>query len=411
MPYITLRRCLATALSLAAFAAPAIAQTPAPKPAPGWMDTISFGLQIQGGIAGNPTTSRKRNWGHLFTDTPNMPVLNQVLATIERKIDSKTAAWDVGFKLQGMYGSDARYTHLLGVFDRSLRGQYQFDLVEANVTVHAPILTAGGLDGKFGVFATPLGFETIDPSTNPFYTHSYIFNFGLPLKHTGALMTLHLTDQIDLIGGITTGVNTSLGKYGDNNSSVSAIFGAIVTLLDGDLVINGATHVGAENPRRTVANAGQFKRWFNDVYVTWKATDKLTFITELNYVREEGPVKAEAMGIAQYVSYALNEKVTLNARGEVFRDGQGFFVAAFPGHLDAVNAQTRGVSGAIPGTKTTYGAITAGVSYKPEPFGPLSALTLRPEVRYDTTLGGTKPFNGGRSSSAVMLSMDAIVAF
>jgi hypothetical protein len=338
-------------------------------------------------------------------------VLNQILLTAERKLDPKATGWDVGFKLQGMYGADARYTHLLGVFDRALRGQYQFDLVEANVTVHAPILTEGGLDGKFGVFTTPLGFETIDPSTNPFYTHSYIFNFGLPLKHTGALMTLHLTDQLDIIGGVTTGVNTFVGKYGDNNSSVSGIFGAILTLMDGNLVINGATHFGPENPRATVPSAGRFKRWFNDLYVTWKANDKLTFITELNYVREEGPVKAEAMGIAQYVGYALTDQITLNARGEIFRDGQGFFVAAFPGNLDAVNAQVGRPSGVIAGTKTTYGAVTLGVSYKPEPVGPLSAITLRPEVRVDNTLGGTKPFNGGRSSSAVMLSMDAILAF
>ena len=86
--------------------------------------------------------------------------------------------------------------------------------------VHAPVLTAGGIDLKAGVFATPLGYETIDPSTNPFYTHSYIFNFGLPFKHTGLLSTIHATDMVDLIFGVRTGVNTSFGKYGDNNSSL-----------------------------------------------------------------------------------------------------------------------------------------------------------------------------------------------
>ena len=52
---------------------------------------------------------------------------------------------------------------------------------------HLPWITDGGIDLKVGQYPTPLGYETIDPSTNPFYSHSYIFQFGLPFKHTGAL--------------------------------------------------------------------------------------------------------------------------------------------------------------------------------------------------------------------------------
>ena len=55
------------------------------------------------------------------------------------------------------------------------------------------------MDVKVGLYPTPLGDEMIDPSTNPFYSHSYIFNFGLPLKHTGILTTSHLTPLLDSI--------------------------------------------------------------------------------------------------------------------------------------------------------------------------------------------------------------------
>ena len=118
------------------------------------------------------------------------------------------------------YGTDARYTHFLGVFDYALAERYQFDIVEASVSVHAPVLA--GLDVKAGLYPTPLGFETIDPSTNPFYSHSYIFNFGIPLKHTGVLAVLHATDFLDLYGGVDTGVNTTFGdQAGDNNGAVA----------------------------------------------------------------------------------------------------------------------------------------------------------------------------------------------
>ena len=43
----------------------------------------------------------------------------------------------------------------------------------------------GGTDVKFGQYPTPLGDEVIDATGNTFYSHSYIFNYGLPFKHTG----------------------------------------------------------------------------------------------------------------------------------------------------------------------------------------------------------------------------------
>jgi hypothetical protein len=68
-----------------------------------------------------------------------------------------------------------------------------------------------------GQYPTPLGYETIDPSTNLFYSHSYIFNFGLPFKHTGALTVTHLNDVVDVYAGVDTGTNTTFGRLGDNN--------------------------------------------------------------------------------------------------------------------------------------------------------------------------------------------------
>jgi len=60
---------------------------------------------------------------------------------------------------------------------------------------------------------------------------------------------------------------------------------------------------------------------------------------QLHQGRKPADQRPEAWGIAQYVAYSLTDTITLNARGEVFRDGKGFFVAYFPGNLDFVNAQ------------------------------------------------------------------------
>ena len=117
------------------------------------------------------------------------------MMTINKPTDPNATGFDWGFKVQGMYGSDARYTHFLGIFDQNPGPGYenQFDIVEGDVSCCTlPFPTAGGMDVKVGMYPTPLGYEVIDPSGNPFYSHSYIFNFGLPLKHTGILTTSHL---------------------------------------------------------------------------------------------------------------------------------------------------------------------------------------------------------------------------
>ena len=166
--------------------APSLARAEDAKPPATWASSITFGLQIEAGFTAN-TQKTSNNFGQLFTDKPNTILLNQTLFTVARAIDPKETGWDVGFKLQLLGGTDARYTHFLGEFDRASKSRYQYDIVEANVTLHAPVLTEGGIDAKVGQYSTPLGYETIDPVTNPFYSHSYIFNFGIPLKHTGGL--------------------------------------------------------------------------------------------------------------------------------------------------------------------------------------------------------------------------------
>ena len=94
------------------------------------------------------------------------------------------------------------------------------------------------------------------------------------------------------------------------------------------------SHVGAENPSSLYPNVNGSLRYYNDVVLTYKATDKLTFTTEGNYVRDDY-FKAEGYGAAQYASYAVSDTVTLNGRAEVWRDNNGFYVAQYPNNLDA----------------------------------------------------------------------------
>ncbi|MDT7953791.1 MAG: porin [Acetobacteraceae bacterium] len=391
--------------------APAGAAT-LPAASSGWASTIKLGFQGDAGIVGNTLSpDNNRNFGMLFTDSANRPVLNQLLATISRDIDPKATSVDYGFKLQAMYGSDSRITHTLGVFDHAIHDRNQFDIVEADVTVHLPYLFAGGLDIKAGIFPTPLGVEVIDPKGNPFYTHSYIFNYGLPFKHTGVLAEAHVNDMVDLYLGIDSGVDTGIAYgAGDNNQRPSGIVG--FGLNFDKLTVLALSHMGPENPKPAVPFANSAMRYLNDVAFVYKATEKLTLTAELNYIRDAG-FHAEGYGISGYASYALNDSLTLNGRAEVFRDNNNFFVSTPAGSLDFVAAERGTLANLITAARpTTYGELTAGVTYKiPGLPQTLTTALFRPEVRYDRSLNDTTPFGDGKHKGRVIFAGDLILGF
>jgi hypothetical protein len=435
----------AEASGTATTAAPAAAPA---APLPGyWVDGIHIGLQVEGGITLNPASPDDGvNYGRLFDDRANQPQLNQLMLTVNKPTDPNATGFDWGFKLQGFYGSDARYTHFLGVFDLAPGPGYenQFDVTEADVLLHLPFPTAGGMDMKIGLFPTPLGFEVMDPSQNPFYSHSYIFNFGLPLKHSGILTTSHLTPLVDFYLGVDTGVNTTFGCCSaDDNGQIAGIIGVGLNMMGGNLTVLALSHMGPENSSRLFADsidpvtgapfggsaANSYMRYYNDIVLTWKATGALTLTTEANWVRDDflgnspfltgKPEPANAFGVAQYLSYTLNDTATLNARAEVYRDDNGAFVAAFPNNVGLGNNNFVGSELGLPGATsfgagqpTTYGEITVGVTFKPTLPAPITGLLIRPELRVDDALSGGHPFGSAfNSRSQVTFASDFVLTF
>ena len=378
-------------------AAPAATPAAAPAAPASWASTLKVTGYVEAGVTANAIhNSPGVNFGHLFTDKSNAVLLNQATLTVERDIDSASKTVDFGFKVQGFYGSDARYTHFIGELDRSPTSRNQFDIVEANLQVHLPMIGAGGMDVKLGQYSTPLGVEVISPAGNTFYSHSYIFNFGIPLKHTGILTTTHVNSKLDIYAGYDTGVNTSVGsRGGDQAGKFHFIAGFGLNLKN--VTVIALTHIGPELPNGSlgvgVDVSGKY-RYLTDANVTWKVTPKLTSITEVNYIKDDG-FSASGGGVAQYVTYAFNDHVSAAIRGEVWRDSQGFYVAAFPGNLDFINVETGRANTSYGAGTATYGAVTVGVTFKPAHLPKrLDGLMIRPELRFDTALAGGLPFGG-----------------
>ena len=363
---------------------------------------------VEAGITGNfDSPNDNQNFGRLLDDRSNEPLLNQFVFAVERVLDPKLSdRFDWGFKAQFFYGSDARYLHTTGLLDLTTDNIVQPDMPEAWLLMHLPITgTASGMDLKLGKFMTCEGADMSDPRMNRFYSRTYIFNFGTPFYGVGALATVHACPSFDCCAGVTRGVNVGLK---DNNESASFYGGVTGNCCAGRVNFAALTHVGPENPRDN-----HNYRYLSDVVVTSKLTDKLTSITDLNYIYEEA-FHARGYGIAQILTYPICDWLTAGVRGEIWRDEDGFFVAQFASNNDFIHFE-RGDAIIDPRTvgdgRTTYGALTAGLTIRPPVSAPLTGLMIRPELRYDCSLNDTTPFNDSSDAAMVTAALDLIVTF
>jgi hypothetical protein len=371
----------------------------------GWIDT---------GITFNPDSPRdNQNFGHLFTNRSNEPLLNQAVLTFQRALKPEAGKFDWGFKLQGLFGSDARIVQYLGEFNNTMNGIVQPDVLEAYLTAHLPILTESGVDVKAGQFVTLEGVEVIAAPANFFYSHTYIFNFGIPFKHTGVMVTTHATKWLDLYTGVVRGINAG---FSDNNDALSFHGGLGLNLLDGKLAILASTSIGPENDavfQTLRINTNGQSRQLHDVAITWTITDKLTALTDLNYGKDDG-FDAECYGVAQYFTCAINDYLSVGVRGEIFRDDDGFFVLQSGNNEDYLKLQRGLLDNLDPrtlfGQDTTYTAVTAGVNVK-LPGKLKDCLRFRPELRYDRALNNRRPFNDSSDEDQFTASIDAIASF
>lgn len=372
---------------------------------------------VEAGLTGNPAARGNRiNFGQPSTDHADQIQLNQLVIAIERKLDPAAQGWDFGFRLVPMIGSDARLTHFLGELDTASHGRMQLDIIDAKFLVHSPLLTAAGCDFTVGQYVTPMGYEVIDATGNPFYSHSYNYQFGNPAKHTGGYAVLHVDPTLDFYLGGDTGVNTSLGQ-GDNNSSPAFLGGfGLNSLIDGKLTMLVLSHIGPENPDLPGRpKLDKYLRYINDAVATYRADDAITLAGEIQYVHDEF-LPADAYGVSLYVSDILTPQLTLNGRAELFQDHKGFYVAEYPGNFDALDSQ-KGLPNTAISSSGTFGELTLGVTYTP----PVDAsrespkITLRPEMRFDRHFDGLAPFNrseaGAGHNDQITFAVDLTLSF
>ena len=406
-----------------------VGQTPSQLPpvaaaTPGLTDrTLLMGLLDQAGLAKPLDDARIRVYGHVegsytynfdhpptdladyklgvgkFIDNPgrifdveNQKILmNQLTLNIERTIDAADAArrgtFDIGGRVEVMYGADSRFIHANGLLDnydddvtpRITGGPLnQLDLPNAYVDIALPV--GNGLSVRAGRFTY---FKQLDPNYSPFYSHSFTFGGALPFTLTGVDVTYAINDKLSVDGGFSRGWDQAVN---DNNGAID-VFARVRYAANDQLRFVLAGITGPEQD----GDNGNY-RTAVDFTATYEPNDKLTLLADLVYGQQAQPTggggTAHWYGVSVYAVQEITKELSAGVRLEVYRDDGGY---------------TTGLD------QTLYEA-TAGVTIRPFANDRyLQNLKIRPEVRFDYS--NKDYFDGFDSHYQITAAVDAIFNF
>ncbi|MCX5678566.1 MAG: outer membrane beta-barrel protein [Candidatus Omnitrophica bacterium] len=303
------------------------------------------GINIYGYAEGGwfyDATSPHKGSGPTFIGYNNFKsdiTLDKVSLNVERTVDPTKKQFDVGGRIEGIFGADAAFIHSNGMWDIQT-GHNQWDLLQAYVDAALPYIP---VRLRFGKWIELAGFEQFsaniygafgDPA-RALYSYSYQFLYAEPGTQTGLLATYVLNPQWTFDVGTTLGWNQSLR---DANHALDFLGRATFTPSDRTTVIFTMTE-GPEFPIGVGHNLspGDNANWWTalDLVITQKINDKLSLGLGTDYV--ETPKipglqdKAKQWGgVAGYASYALDPHLTLNTRLEWYKDAAGGFSTGAP---------------------------------------------------------------------------------
>lgn len=393
----------------------------------GWLNTsISANMNGNGDGYNGPVT---------FNDRTGELQMNQLNLYLQKAINVTGDSFDIGGRVDFMYGTDAIFTQAYGspAFDPNTglpidRGSWDLHLTshdqrfyglaipQAYAEFNLPVGT--GISVKAGHFYTPIGYEVVTAPDNFFITKPYTMQYGEPFTHTGLLATYAADDNWTVMAGAVTGSNTG-GWDGnwDRDLGAWSFLGGVTWTSD-----------DKGSSLTVTSTAGERAEDSSDAWAMYSIVGKHNFTDKLHYIIQHdhgfaddiitgnavnsgaGTENAQWYGINQYLIYDVTDKVSAGLRAEWFSDRNGARVVG-PGRcVAATNAGGNYACGAADYAKyawegSNYYAVTAGLSYKPAKW-----LNLRPNLRYDVT-DGTKAFDSGNSRSQFLMTADVVVTF
>jgi hypothetical protein len=283
-------------------------------------------------------------------------------------------AGDAGFRIDLTAGTFSGLTQSAG-----LRIGDNADLQQAFVSYIAPL--GSGLRIDAGKFVTHMGYELIEgyDGYNDNYSRSLLFNYAIPLAHTGIKASYSPNARVSLMAMVVNGWDVAL----DNNSSKS--IGAQLMLKPADPVALYVNYIGG--PENADDNGSS--RHVIDLIGTVTVNPNLSLGVNADFGTEDGTsavtpgADGKWSGFAGYAKISTSGPFSLGLRAETFKDEGGTRLGIGEARVNE---------------------FTITPTFK---FG--SNFVVRPEFRYDTS--DSEPFfdeNGLAKKNQATVGINAL---
>ncbi|MCR4411920.1 MAG: porin [Thermoguttaceae bacterium] len=362
---------------------------------------IDMGGWIQQGITFNPDNPTDGFNGPICTnDLAGQYQLNQAWLYFVRPTKTDGCGWDVGGRIDVVWGTDWRFGQNYGLEDK-INGNdnfYGWVFPQAYLEVAFNDLTV-----KLGHYATFTTYEVVPSPANFFYSHSFAMaGYFDPCLVTGLMTDYKLNDNWNLLNGFHRGPF----MFEDVNHDLDYLGGVKWTSDSKRTTLSMMVDSGAQDP------AGEHNRTSYFLVFSHQLTDKTLYALQHTLgVEDNGAIRdpghdAEWYGLAQWLIYKLNDRWSLGARFEWMRDDDGSRIAGI-GNLLGTDKGWLG----LPGFAGDFFNMSLGLNWRPHPN-----VVFRPEVRWDwydgtRNLAGQFPFDDGTSRDQFTTAMDLIVTF
>ena len=377
---------------------------------------LKIGGWIEAGAMPNASNVPSRFNGPLtFADRDEVQ-LNQLWTYMEKAIETGNYCWDVGGRVDFLFGTDTRFTQAAGLElrqDGSPRWSNERFYQLAMPQLYAEF-GYNDLSVKVGHFFTIIGYEVVPAIGNFFYTHAYTMQYGEPFTHTGVLGSWKYSDRWTFFGGIHNGWD----NFDDVNDRGSFLGGATLTSYDGSESLAFAITAGDERAAFASANEGRVydgtsfspRTMYSLVYSN-QLNDCFTYVLQHDYGNQDDGVAAgsaaqptredaEWYGINQYLFYTINDCWKAGMRIEWFRDDDGVRVTGLGNGNPIAGDSYEG----------DFYEISLGLNWTPT-----ANLRVRPEIRWDwydgRPSGGNLPYGDGTDDDMFVGGFDVIMLF
>lgn len=298
-------------------------------------------------------------------------LLDQAALVLERPLNEDGEGWSWGFRSEFYMGADAALLHPINGFGPSDNQRFNTDFRQAYLAFHAPILTEGGVDFKLGRQYVPLGYETTMAPYRPMYSLAYAWIYSQNGATTGAIATVHVNPRLDVIGGVTLGVNSLYDFRGRAPCYIAR--GLYYLDSNNRTKLVGTFYTG---PQPIAAAKGHIGKWQTEVelQLIHDVNRRLTLVSETNLGWDTRDPKNKLHTSKWFGTYGmgiihLHRLLDWNCRAEWFDD----------------------IDGSRIGTRGDYGEVATGPN-----FMPTRSVNFRPEVRWD---GAGSPVFGPTTES------------